>query len=106
MDIIFSIPLLHWEKFPAAYPFLEETINNLIGDEQAKRKKLLTYVKKNWIPNAEIVSVRNAEARTNNFVESANRYLRRKFGVRSSLWRVIRAYTFEDDNFIIFMQNT
>ena len=89
VGMIFALPLLPWYKFEQGFDALKEKVNESGTQDQAKLNILLNYIKRNWIKNAKIVSVYNAPNRTNNYIESANRYLRRKFGVRSNLWTFI-----------------
>ena len=92
IGMIFAMPLLPWNKFPDGFTVIQEKVNEFNGIDRTKLNQLLQYIKRNWIKNAKIVSVYDAPYRTNIFVESANRYLKSKCGVRSNLWNVISEY--------------
>ena len=87
------MPLLPWQRFPEGFEAIKAKANECTGTDRAKLNKLLKYIEKNWVKNAKIVSVYEAHCRTNNYVESANRYLKSKCGVRSNLWKVIGKHT-------------
>ena len=89
LGIVYSIPLLHWERFPDGFTCLEQEIRTHNGSTRTKLLKLLAYMRREWLPKAAIVSVYDAPWRTNNFIESANRYLRKHCGVHPNLYNLL-----------------
>ena len=83
LAMVWSFPLLPPQKFLRGYLTIKRQAQN-IQDE--KVQIFLRYVNTIWIKIASVVSVYNLKFRTNNFIESNNRYLKDKLGIHPNLW--------------------
>ena len=83
--MIFSIPLLPAGRFADAFE-LVRTEAAPLQQRYRNLARFLIYWENTWLRNANVVSVHGCRFRTNNFVKSANRYLRERIGVHPTFW--------------------
>lgn len=79
----FSFPLLPYNKMAEGLDIIDQHLNNIAADipnALAFGQYLRTY----WLK--PVTSVFGSRWRTNNFVESGNKYIKKRFGARPNFW--------------------
>lgn len=83
VGMIYSLPLLPQGFYAEATRVLKE---------EAQQLGLMTYFnyfQKEWLSKSDKICLDEVEQRTNNNLESGNRYLRRKFGIHPSFYEFL-----------------
>lgn len=68
-----------------------------LADESNNNKidKFVKYLRKYWLPIANIISVWNVPIRTNNLCENFHMLVNKRYGRHPRLWNMLRTYNNE-----------
>lgn len=81
--MLFSMALLPYDRFEEGFQIIREHMNPII-EVVPNAASFLTYMLRNW--NKPETSVFDSSWRTNNYIESTNKYLKTRFGGRPNFW--------------------
>lgn len=86
IGMVFSIPLLPAERFPEAFQIIQRK------SIQLEINNFYTYLRRQWLSKADVVTVDNMRLRTTGIIENGNRYLQARFGKHPNLWNFLCMY--------------
>lgn len=92
LEKCYAIPHLPSDKITEGVNIIQQTVDSIPRQNRGKLQEFVNYLRRVWVPLADVLSVFNNPIRTNNGCENFHFLAAKKIGARPIIWKFLGKY--------------